>query len=263
MPTVSLISTTPVKSLGLLHPDEVELAEQGVAENRRLYLVDGAGRLFGGTRHGAARARAAGRRARPGGLALTFPDGSVVVGEVALAEPIETDFFGRPVRGRVVEGPWADALSAYAGAELRLVRTERPGDGSDVHVATVASEASCEELARHAGAAVDPSRFRMLFTLAGCAAHEEDTWTGRRMRIGGAVFRIGGPVPRCVVTTQDPATGRSDLDTLRTIGEYRGRRGSGGPSATEQALGDRARRHFAVVRAPRSPFRARASRHAT
>ena len=229
MPTVSLISIAPVKALGLLHPDEVELTAEGVAENRRLYLVDATGRLFGGTRHGPL------VRVRPdydddsGRLVLTFPDGSVVAGEVALGEPIETDFFGRPVRSRVVEGPWAEALSEYAGAELRLARTERPGDGPDVQVATVVSEASCEELARHAAAPVDPRRFRMLLTLAGCGAHEEDTWAGRRVRMGDAVLRIGGPVPRCVVTTQDPATGVSDLDTLRTIGEYRVQRRGDAP----------------------------------
>jgi uncharacterized protein YcbX len=33
---------------------------------------------------------------------------------------------------------------------------------------------------------------------------------------------MGGPVPRCAVTTRDPVSGARDLDTLGTIAEYRG-----------------------------------------
>jgi uncharacterized protein YcbX len=224
LPTVSLISVTPVKSLGLSHPREVELTARGVPANRRLYLVDEDGRLFNGARHGPL------VQVRPTyddsarTLSLAFPDGRVVTGQVALGEAVVTDFWGRAVRGRRVEGPWGAALSSHAGAPVHLVRAELEGDGSDVHAATIVSEASCEELGRRASAEVDPRRFRMLFTLAGCAPHEEDSWNGRPVRIGSAVVCAAGPVPRCVVTTQGPASGISDLDTLRAIGAYRGRR---------------------------------------
>ena len=40
---------------------------------------------------------------------------------------VETDFYGRPVQGRVVDGPWAQALSALAGIPLTLVRADEPG----------------------------------------------------------------------------------------------------------------------------------------
>ena len=62
----------------------------------------------------------------------------------------------------------------------------------------------------------------MLFDLDGCDEHEEDTWDGRRLRVGEAVLRVGGPVPRCAVTTRDPDSGERDLDTLRLIKGYRG-----------------------------------------
>ena len=52
--------------------------------------------------------------------------------------------------------------------------------------------------------------------------HEEDTWAGRPVRVGGAVIRIDEPVPRCVVTTLDPNTGIRDFPTLRVIRDYRG-----------------------------------------
>ena len=40
MPHVSRFSIAPVSSLGLEHPDEIDLTEVGVAEDRRFYLVD-------------------------------------------------------------------------------------------------------------------------------------------------------------------------------------------------------------------------------
>ena len=85
------------------------------------------------------------------------------------------------------------------------------------------SVASLERLAAEAGVAtVDPRRFRMLFTIDGVAAHEEDTWLGRDVRIGEAVVRPHGLVGRCAVTTHDPDTGVPSLDTLRLLRAYRG-----------------------------------------
>jgi hypothetical protein len=62
----------------------------------------------------------------------------------------------------------------------------------------------------------------MLISVAGCEPHEEDEWIGRDVRVGEAVVRVLEEVDRCAVTSQDPETGVPDLDTLRTIGTYRG-----------------------------------------
>ena len=62
----------------------------------------------------------------------------------------------------------------------------------------------------------------MLVELGGCEPHEEDTWAGRLLRIGQAVVRVGGPIPRCVVTTLDPDEGVKDFDTLKAVAAYRG-----------------------------------------
>ena len=48
---VARINVTPVKGLGLHHPDEVELTARGVETNRRFYLISG-WRLFNGKDHG-------------------------------------------------------------------------------------------------------------------------------------------------------------------------------------------------------------------
>ena len=64
----------------------------------------------------------------------------------------------------------------------------------------------------------------MLIGLDGCGAHEEDSWIGRRIRVGDVVLEVGGPIDRCAATTRNPDTGEVDLDTLRAIKHYRGLR---------------------------------------
>jgi uncharacterized protein len=222
VPSVSRISIAPVKGLGLVHPDDVMLDETGVAHNRRFHIVDADGRRYNQLRNGGlvqVRPEYDGER-----LALHFPDGTTAEEKVALGEEITTDFYGRPVSGHVVEGPWSDALSAWAGRPLRLVQSP-PGAAVDRgrgHVSMV-SRASLEELGRQSGqnGTVDGRRFRMLFELDDCEAHEEDTWIKRQVRIGDAVVYLHGDVGRCAITTQNPESGVPDFDTLRTIKAYR------------------------------------------
>jgi uncharacterized protein YcbX len=225
VPTVARISTTPVKSLLLHHPDEIVLEPFGVAEDRRFYLIRENGRLLAGLHHGPLALVRADWEPSSDRLRLTFPEGEIVEDDVRLTEQVLTDFWGHRVEGREVEGPWADALSRYAGRTVRLVKTEVPAGGVDAEPLTLVSSESVVELARQAGlTGVDGRRFRMLLEIQGCAPHEEDTWRGRRFRLGEAVVEIGGPVPRCATTTRDPATGLRDFDALRAIAAYRGKR---------------------------------------
>ncbi len=224
MPSISRISLAPVKGLALVHPGWVLVEMTGVAENRRFHIVDADGRRYNQLRNGElVRIRQQYDAARER-LALHFPDGSVAEGEVSLDGEVTTDFYGRPVSGNYVEGPWSNALSEWAGRPLRLVQSP-PGTAVDRgrgHVSLV-SQASLDELGRNAATAVDGRRFRMLFELHGCTPHEEDTWVKRHVRIGEALVRLRGDVGRCAITTQNPETGVPDLDTLRTISSYRER----------------------------------------
>lgn len=225
MARVAWISIAPVKGLALRRVDEVTLERHGVTENRRFYLVDERGRRFGLMRHGPLVQVEATYDAGAERLALRFPDGRVVDGEVALGDRVTTDFYGRPVGGRIVEGPWSERLSEHAGRPVRLVQSDRPGAGVDRARGGVSlvSEASLDELGRRSGRdAVDGRRFRMLFGLTGCAPHEEDEWIGGEVEIGEARVRLHGAVGRCAITTQNPETGVRDFDTLRAIRSYRG-----------------------------------------
>jgi uncharacterized protein YcbX len=149
----------------------------------------------------------------------------VVGGEVRTGDPVLTDFWGHRVSGRVVEGPWAGALSEFSGKHVRLVKADEPGGGVDIEPITLVSAESVEELGRRSGReSVDSRRFRMLLEITGCEPHEEDSWAGRRARLGAALVEFGGPVARCATTTRDPSTGIRDFDTLRAIKDYRGLR---------------------------------------
>jgi uncharacterized protein YcbX len=61
----------------------------------------------------------------------------------------------------------------------------------------------------------------MNFGIEGLDAHGEDAWCGRRVRVGDAVVIPQGNVGRCAITTQNPETGRVDLDTLKALAAYR------------------------------------------
>lgn len=224
MPTVSRLNVAPVKGLALQHPDEVRIERDGVPGNRTFFLLDERGRLFSGIQHGALVRVVAGYDTASGRLALRFPDGEVVAGEVADGRGTTVDMWGRPVGCRVVGGPWAAALSEYVGKRLTLVRAEREGGGYDECVVSLLSNASLEELRRQSGhdGPVDGRRFRMLVTLEGCGPHEEDTWKGRLLRVGEALVRVVGECGRCATTTQNPESGARDFDTLREIKAYRG-----------------------------------------
>ena len=225
MVTVTRLSIAPVKGLELLHPESIEIGPNGVAGDRAFYLVDSDGRMTNGKLVGELVQVAACLDGTLDRLTLRFPDGAVVEGDArALGAAVETSFYGRPVTGRLVTGPFADALSEAAGRDLRLVRADRVSAACDVHPVTLLSRASCDELARRSGDArlADDRRFRMLIVVDGCVAHEEDTWTGRRLRIGDAVVQVAGDVGRCVITGHDPDTGTGDADTLKAIAGYRG-----------------------------------------
>ena len=222
---IGRISLAPVKGLGLVHPSRVELDLQGARGDRRFHLVDTDGRMLNGKRRGELVRVSPEHDAEADVLRLHLPDGRVVAGPVELGEPIETSFFGRPVTGRVVEGPFAAALSDLAGLPLRLIRPDAPGAAADRgHTVSLISRGSLESLSADAGLEepLDGRRFRMSLELEGLPAYAEDAWVGRRIRIGTATAVVRGNVGRCLVTSHDPDRGVADVDTLGALATFRG-----------------------------------------
>src|SRR5437879_4488399 len=169
MRTVSRLAVTPVKALALLHPGSVRLEPFGVAENRRFYLIDDIDKLASGSRHGRLVQIRAEYDLAEERLRLTFPDGATAQGRAdqVTGDRLVTDFYGRPVEGHVVMGPFSDAISDWYGQPLRLARTDRPGSANDVHALSLMSTASARALATATGSdrPLETRRFRMLLEL--------------------------------------------------------------------------------------------------
>jgi uncharacterized protein YcbX len=231
MRSVARFCVSPVKGMALRHPDTVELTAGGIGGNRRFYLVDEAGELFSSSDFERLVQVRPSYDADAERLSLTFPDGTRAEADaIDLGETVVTNFHGRPVPAREVRGPLGEAVSDHAGHRLRLLRADREGDANDVEPLTIVSEASVADLATRGRRTepLDSRRFRMNVELAGCEPYDEDAWDGQTVRVGEAVVRVGGQVPRCVLTTLSPDTGRKDWDTLTQIAKYRPRISGGG-----------------------------------
>ncbi|MFL6180862.1 MAG: MOSC domain-containing protein [Actinomycetes bacterium] len=223
-PHVTVLSTTPVKGFGLHHPDAVTLDVNGAVGDRDFFLIDNERRLFSITRTGVFASWVATFDAATDVLTLTHPDGTVLEDKTATGEEVVGHFDeGRDVRGFLVDGSWTRWLSELAGRPVSLVRAADAGYAFDVHPVTVVSDASVADLGKQAPtSSIDARRFRMLMEITGVGPYEEDSWDSRTVRVGTALLRMRGPVPRCNATTRDPDSGERNLKTLALITERRG-----------------------------------------
>jgi uncharacterized protein YcbX len=222
---VARISIAPVKSLGLVHPDEVMLEQGGVVGDRRFWLCDEQGALYGGKRNGAMMGIRPGWDETTRVLGLNFPGGERVEGVVELGDPVEAELYRQPRPAHRVIVPWEDAISGFVGRPLTLLwaddgAVDRAPEGGTV---SLVSRGSLERLRDEVGIPdeLDGRRFRMLFEIDGVDAHEEDGWIGSEVRIGEATVTFNGDIGRCVVTSRDPDTGIVDVPTLVTLASYR------------------------------------------
>lgn len=219
---VAWIALTPVKATRLHLVEEAELLESGVRGDRRFFVISDRNRLVNAKGFGSLQLVDADYDEDADALTMRVDD-SVIAGEIARGEEVETSFHRRPRSARIVNGPWAAALSDLVGERVHLVEPTWPAlDRGRSAAATILGTGSLSQLAAQLGVdAVDGRRFRMNFGVEGLEAHGEDGWHGRRVRIGDAVVIPQGNVGRCAVTTQNPETGRADLDTLNALAGYR------------------------------------------
>jgi uncharacterized protein YcbX len=221
---VAWISHCPVKGLAVRQLDECELSEAGITGDREFFLVDEHDRLVNSKGLGVLQQIVPRFDRDAGSLTLAFPDGTTVSREVGFDGSLAARFWSETVEVRVVDGPWSEAISDFAGRDLRLVRPPGPApDRLRSGAATILGTGSVRALTRMLGVDdVDERRFRMNFGVDGLGEHQEDEWLGRRVRLGEAVVVPQGNVGRCAVTTQNPDTGAPDLDTLKALAAYRG-----------------------------------------
>jgi len=218
--TVEAIHLAPVKSLGLVHPNTVHVERHGIAEDRRLYVMDQHGRLVTQRTRGQLVQVTPHYQSRPEWLSLRFPDGRSLTGPLTLGEAIVTPIWGRHVRGRVVQGDWHQALSDFCGEAVTLVRSDEPGQCYDEYPVSMVSQASLAYLSQQAGETVrfDSRQFRPNFLLRGCMPHQEDEWLGGVIQIGSTLrLHVMARDPRCAIITLDPTTGQRTVDTGQVL----------------------------------------------
>jgi uncharacterized protein len=217
---VTALHTAAIKGTRIRSVEQVLLDERGAAGDRKFFVADERDRMRNGKQLGSLQAVVA--RFEEPRLTLEFPDGSVVDGEIELGEPVATQFFSHQVTGRLVLGPWSQALSEFCGQPLRLLESGSAVDRGAKGPVSLVSRGSLRRLGEQAGTeAFDVRRFRMLIEVDGVAAHAEDGWLGQRLRVGTAVLRFDGHVGRCLVTGRDPETGEVNTPTLDVLRGYR------------------------------------------
>jgi uncharacterized protein YcbX len=228
MPTVARFNVTPVKSTALHHPEQIDLSERGAPGDHLFMFVTPDGTRLSGAAKAPLLAILCEQNERADRLTLTMPGGTRVEGDASPhGDRLRVALFDREIDVRPLDGSFAETISSYLGRPAILVRAEEDERTRGSHPVSIVSLASVEELGRRANAhdLPDPRRFRMLVELDGCEAHEEDTWSDRRLQLGEAIVRVGGPVPRCVITTLDPDSGKPDFPTLDVLATYRRQEG--------------------------------------
>ncbi len=221
---VAALAIAPVKGMRTVACDELELASAGPVGDRAFHVRDAGGSIALTMRNPRLVQVVPAWDGRE--LALAFPDGRRVAAEVARGERVTTAFYdGREVEGRVVEGPFAAALSEFLGRAVALVAHDDGVTGGDDHPVTLWSDGSLAAVsAALDGADVDARRFRMTIGVDGARAWEEDGWAGGEVTVGAATLRVAAPTERCVVTMRDPYDGHGDLPVLRALAGLRGKR---------------------------------------
>jgi MOSC domain-containing protein len=220
---VTGLATAAVKGTRLRTVEQIELGRDGARGDRRFFVIDTRNRMLNGKHVGELSTLVTSYDEQDARLSFTLPDGRVIEDQIELGETVSARFYSISIGGRVLLGPWSEALSELAGQPLRLVQSPVGAvDRGSQGAASLVSRASLARLEQAAQrSSIDARRFRMLIEIDGVTAHEEDRWVGQTVSIGDAQLRFGGHVGRCLVTSRDPDSGEIDLPTLEILGTYR------------------------------------------
>lgn len=212
--------------------DASPVGAHGLPYDRMWMVADEGGRFVTGRTHPELVLVSA--RPGPAGVTLSAPGrDELFVPNSAFTEAWPTTVWGSEFpawRGAAAADAW---VSAYLGSRLRFmwigaatarrVKTDSdvPLTFADGYPLLLIGQASLDALSARLGRPLAMARFRPNLVVSGAEAFAEDSW--KRIRIGGAIFRIAKPCERCVFTTVDPDTGHKALDQepLRTLAKFR------------------------------------------
>jgi uncharacterized protein YcbX len=114
------------------------------------------------------------------------------------------------------------ALSADLGRAITLRRDlglmQDLGDS-----VLVTTQATLDAVSAALGRPLDLRRFRTnIHVTLDAGAYAEESWEGRRLRVGDAELQLVHPCERCVIPTRDPDSTGKDAEILRWLTRERG-----------------------------------------
>ncbi len=238
--TLQSLHRYPVKSCRGESLDHGVVERWGLAGDRRWMVVDDDGAAI--TSREVPELVLTRPQLTEGGLRLTHPTHGDLDLPVPTGSPVPVDVWGNGVLARSA-GPEAAAwFSALVGTSARLVYLDDPTQRlpnqtrtlptdrvslADAYPLLLATQESLDALNARiaegplAGEGPLPmTRFRPNVVVRGVGpAWAEDTW--RRVRIGGAEFRVVKGCDRCVFTTIDPDTAAKGTEPIATLARHR------------------------------------------
>jgi uncharacterized protein YcbX len=234
--TLSQIFIYPVKSLGGISVSSAVVTERGLQHDRRWMLIDEYGvAVTQREHHKLALVKVA---VTSSGLELAAPHRPPlhVPFEPQGHTPVTVNVWQNYCKALVVSDEANAWFENFLGEPCRLVympddsrRGVNPKFAIDVENVVsfadgypflIAGQASLDDLNRRLALPLPINRFRPNFVVGGSAAFAEDTW--RKFSIGNIPFYGVKPCIRCVMTTVDQATGKSDgKEPLKTLATFR------------------------------------------
>lgn len=227
----------PIKSLGGISADTLNVKTFGPEKDRQLMLVNDSGKFVT-------------QRQKPimsqikvcdegehlslhlgdEKMSVAWPDFS----KLTMAKKVKV--WDDELDGQIIEGEVNDWLSAHLNQDVQLVykhvETHRQVDlefaqkgdetgFSDGFPFLLISQASIEFLQSKLDFPISMERFRPNIAVAGCDPFEEDSW--KRIAINDIEFELVKPCSRCVIPTINLNTGEKQKEVMQVLLEYRKR----------------------------------------
>ncbi|MEU4086602.1 MOSC domain-containing protein [Streptomyces aureus] len=249
MGTVTALYRYPVKSMLGETLTAAVVTEAGLSGDRVFAVLDETGAV-GSAKHPrkwGELLRCRSRLDESGTIRVTLPDGTILPVDEPELGVLLGKLLGRPVHLSSVvpeHGRLERAVPAYEGGVPDVLRDSASVDETGasittgrvaagtffdfgrVHLVTTSSLARMREA--YPAGDFDPRRFRPNLvvdtdtdTIADSGpGFPEDAWTGARLRVGEALFRVVVPTPRCVIPTLGHGELAADPGIMRAVARH-------------------------------------------
>ncbi len=232
---ISELAIYPVKSLGQITHDSVNIDRFGFSLDRRWMVVDASGVMI--TQRQKARMCLIQPLLEDDGLRLQAADmPDLKVYTQPDLPRLSVSVWEDHCQALDCGGEAAEWLSRFLDTDCRLVffpddeiRQLDPAYAeagertafSDGFPILLISQASLDDLNQRLTTPVAMRRFRPNLVVSGCEAFAEDHW--KQLRIGEINFRIVKPCSRCIIPNIDPDTAQKSAEPARTLSSFRRR----------------------------------------